>query len=396
MNNPIAILKSGKDQSVKRYHPWVFSGAIKKIKGAISEGGVIDVYDNKDNYLATGHYQEGSIAIRIFTFEQQNIDENFWANQIKKAYNYRLKMGVVNNLETNIYRLIHAEGDNMPGLIADYYNGHIVLQSHSIGMHLLKPIICETLKKIFGQELKSIYDKSSETLPQRENLTVENEYLYKHVEPDFIAVENNIQFKIDWEAGQKTGFFIDQRCNRQLLGQYAKDKTILNTFCYTGGFSLYGLKGGAKKVVSVDSSKRAIDITNENVTLNFSNTNFSHTSYQADVFNFLNNENENFDIIILDPPAFAKHYNVVSNAVQGYKKLNRQAIKIIKSGGILFTFSCSQVITSDIFRKTIFTAAANTGRKVKILHQLSQPIDHPVNIYHPESEYLKGLVLYVE
>lgn len=394
MNYPKVILKSGKDQSVRRYHPWIFSGAIKKIIGHVNEGDLVYITDNKDEFLAIGHYQIGSIAVRILTFEQKEIDDSFWKEKISSAYNLRKTFGLAENDTNNVYRLVHAEGDGLPGLIIDYYNGTAVLQMHSIGMYLNREHIVQALKDIYGSKLTAIYDKSESTIPFKSKIEAKNGYVYgQSGEP--VVLEYGNKFKVSWEEGQKTGFFIDQRENRKLLADYSKNRSVLNVFGYTGGFSVYAMHGGANVVHSVDSSKKAIDLTNENVALNFPDDN-RHEAFAVDAFEFLNDIDNKYDLIILDPPAFAKHHNVLHNALQGYKRLNAKAIEKIKPGGLLFTFSCSQVVSKENFRKTIFTAAANTGRSVRILHQLSQPIDHPVNIYHPESEYLKGLVVYVE
>ncbi len=394
MNYPKVILKSGKDQSVRRYHPWIFSGAIKKIIGNVNEGDLVMVTDNKDEFLALGHYQIGSIAVRILTFKNKEIDAGFWKDKISKAYNLRKNFGLAENKNNNVYRLVHAEGDGLPGLIIDYYNGTAVLQMHSIGMYLNREAIIEAIKEIYGDSLKAIYDKSESTIPFKSEVEAKNGYIFGS-SGESVVLEYGNKFKINWEEGQKTGFFIDQRENRKLVSEYSKDQTVLNVFGYTGGFSVYAMQGGAKSVHSVDSSKKAIDLTNENMELNFEDTS-RHEAFAVDAFEFLNDIGNKYDLIILDPPAFAKHHNVLHNALQGYKRLNIKALEQIKSGGLLFTFSCSQVVSKENFRKTIFTAAANTGRNVRILHQLSQPVDHPVNIYHPESEYLKGLVVYVE
>ena len=394
MNYPKVILKSGKDQSVRRYHPWIFSGAIKKIIGNVSEGDLVRVTDNKDEFLALGHYQIGSIAVRIISFEEKEIDKDFWKEKISNAYKLRKEFGLAENKDNNVYRLIHAEGDGLPGLIIDFYNGTVVLQMHSIGMYLNKEHIIEALKENYSERLTAVYDKSESTIPFKSEINAKNEYLYGS-SSEKVVLEYGNKFKVNWEEGQKTGFFIDQRENRKLLAEYSKDRSVLNVFGYTGGFSVYAMHGGARLVHSVDSSKKAIDLTNENIKLNFEDTG-RHEAFAVDAFEFLNDIDNKYDLIILDPPAFAKHRNVLSNALQGYKRLNVKAIEKIKPGGILFTFSCSQVVSKENFRKTIFVAAANTGRNVRILHQLSQPIDHPVNIYHPEGEYLKGLVVYVE
>jgi 23S rRNA (cytosine1962-C5)-methyltransferase len=388
------ILKSGKDQSLMRRHPWVFSGAIKKIKGPVEEGDIVEVTNNKDEFLGLGHYQIGSIAIRIITFEQTEINDTFWHNKLQAVIDYRQQMGFFNMEETSVFRLIHAEGDGFPGLIADYYNGTLVMQMHSIGMYFIREKLARMLSDMLPIPVNAVYDKSANTLPHKADIEPTDGYLLgESTNP--IVKENGIKFRINWEEGQKTGFFIDQRDNRSLVKHYAQNRKVLNMFGYTGGFSLYALAGKAQEVHSVDSSKLAIDLTNKHVDLNFPECK-NHFAYAEDAFSFLDNMDDSFDLIILDPPAFAKHHNVLHNALQGYKKLNRKALEKIKPGGILFTFSCSQVVSKENFRKSVFTAAANVGRKVRILHQLSQPIDHPVNIYHPESEYLKGLVLYVE
>jgi 23S rRNA (cytosine1962-C5)-methyltransferase len=392
-NLPIVILKSGKDQSVRRFHPWVFSGAIKKIKGNVNEGDLVAVYDNKDEFLAIGHYQIGSIAVRILTFKDEEIDGDFWKKKIETAYRLRKEIGLAGSEQTNAYRLVGAEGDGMPGLIIDFYNGTAVVQMHSVGMYKIQDILVEALKDVLGDELKAVYNKSEGSLPFKANLNPVNDYVWGKPESK-IALENGLKFHVDWEKGQKTGFFIDQRENRALLEKYSKDKDVLNMFCYTGGFSFYAMRGGARSVHSVDSSERAISITDKNVELNFPGDE-RHESFAKDAFKYLENAKDKYDLIILDPPAFAKHLNVVHNALQGYKRLNAIAFEQIRRGGIIFTFSCSQVVSKDMFRKMAFSAAARAGRQVRILHQLTQPADHPINIYHPEGEYLKGLVLQV-
>ncbi len=388
------VLKSGKDQSLRRFHPWVFSGAIKKIYGEPAEGDIVSVYDNKDEFLGLGHYQIGSISIRIVSFVELEINHQFWEDKIKQAYQLRKVQGLISDSQTNAYRLVHAEGDSMPGLIIDMYGDTAVVQMHSIGMFLIKDDIDEILKKIFGDELKAIYNKSESTIPYKAKVEPENGYTFGHSETR-IALENGLKFRVDWEKGQKTGFFVDQRDNRSLLEQYSKGRSVLNMFCYTGGFSFYAMRGGAELVHSVDSSERAIELTKENVELNFPGDK-RHDAFAVDAFKYLDDIKDKYDLIILDPPAFAKHHNVLNNALQGYKKLNAKAFEQIKPGGILFTFSCSQVVSKDAFRKAVFSAAAKSGRNVRILNQMTQPADHPVNIYHPEGEYLKGLVLYVE
>jgi len=377
-----------------RRHPWVFSGAIKKIKGSVEEGDTVEVTNNKDEFLGLGHYQIGSIAIRIISFRQTPIDEIFWKQKLQSAIDYRSNMGFFSHPETNVFRVIHAEGDNLPGLIVDYYNGTLVMQMHSIGMYKIRKELAQMLKEMMPLPVNAVYDKSAHTLPHKANIDPVDGYLIGTAEESLVQ-ENGIKFHINWEKGQKTGFFVDQRDSRSLVKHYAKKRKVLNMFGYTGGFSLYALAGDAQEVHSVDSSKLAIELTNEHVHLNFPSYS-NHFAYAEDAFSYLEKMDDSFDLIILDPPAFAKHQNVLQNALQGYKKLNRKALEKIKPGGILFTYSCSQVVSRENFRRSVFTAAANTGRKVRILHQLTQPVDHPVNIYHPESEYLKGLVLYVE
>ncbi len=394
------IVGSGKDQSLKRFHPWVFSGAIKKIKNAEGreeepqEGELVNVVSNHDEFLGIGHYQIGSIAIRMVSFTEVNIDQDFWENKIRKAYELRQMLGLTNSSETNTYRLLHAEGDGMPGLIIDFYNGTAVIQTHSIGMHLIKPQLTQALQKVYGDNLHCVYDRSEETMPKQSKIQAKNGVLWGETKTNVVK-EYGCQFSIDWETGQKTGFFIDQRENRALLGSYAKDKSVLNTFCYSGGFSVFALRNGASLVHSVDSSKKAIELTDKNVLLNFGETN-KHASFAEDTFDFLDHSKESYDIIILDPPAFAKHQNVKHNAVQGYKRLNAEALKKIKSGGMLFTFSCSQVVDRKLFESTVMAAAIQAGRNVRVLHYLTQPADHAPSIFHPEGEYLKGLVLYIE
>ena len=388
------ILKPGKDRSVFRYHPWIFSGAIARAEGHPQEGELVKVYSSDNRYLATGHCQIGSIAVRILTFTDEPINYSFWKKRIEKAYQKREAIGLTPTPDNNVFRLVHGEGDNLPGLVIDYYAGVAVIQFHSVGMFLEKNNIVKALSEVLGSQLTAIYDKSEGTLPYKAAIEPKNGYLYGKAE-NFIALENGLKFNVDWLEGQKTGFFIDQRENRKLLEKYAYRKQVLNMFCYTGGFSFYAMRGGAESVDSVDVSARAIELTNQNVELNFPGDT-RHKAFAEEAFRFLEDSYNKYDLIILDPPAFAKHQNVLNNAIQGYKKLNRKGIEVIKPGGIIFTFSCSQVMTRELFRQTVFTAAANTGRKVSVLHQLTQPADHPVSIYHPEGEYLKGLVLYVE
>jgi len=387
------VLKSGKDQSVRRYHPWIFSGAIKKIYGNPSEGDIVSVYDNKDTFLAVGHYQPGTIAVRVLSFNDTEPDAGFFRDRISSAIEFRKSIGLIGSDITNVFRLIHAEGDNLPGLIADFYNGVVVMQMHSVGMYRKRKEIAAIISELMGDKVTAVYDKSESTIPFKSGIAGVNEFLYGSSDP-VVVTENGFNFRIDWTTGQKTGFFIDQRENRKLLSEFTRGRRVLNMFGYTGGFAVYAMKD-AELVHSVDSSFSASEMAAENVRINFGEDN-RHVSYQVDAFEFLNDIKEKYDLIILDPPAFAKHNNVLANALQGYKRLNMKAIEQIRHGGIIFTFSCSQVVTRENFRKSVFAAAANTGRKVKILHQMNQPPDHPVNIYHPESEYLKGLVLYVE
>jgi len=387
------VLKSGKDQSPLRFHPWIFSGAIKKIYGEPVEGDVVDVYDNKDTLLGVGHYQPGSIAVRILAFENITPDVPFFRDRIRSAINYRKTIGLFDNGNTNVFRLVHAEGDNLPGLIIDYYNGVVVMQMHSVGMYRIRNDITSILVELLKDRLIAVYDKSESTIPFMSGIKPENGFLYGSSEPA-IVTENGFKFKIDWTSGQKTGFFIDQRENRKLLELYTSGRDVLNMFGYTGAFSVYAMKN-ALTVDTVDSSESAIKLADENIKLNFGDDP-RHHSFKVDAFEFLNDIKDKYDLIILDPPAFAKHHNVLGNALQGYKRLNIKAIEQIRPGGIIFTFSCSQVVTKENFRKSVFAAAANTGRKVRIVHQMVQPPDHPVNIYHPESEYLKGLVIHVE
>ena len=393
MKTATITLRNGKEQSVKRLHPWIFSGAIQKISGNPDEGDLVTVYSADGEFLAIGHYQKSSIAVRILSFNNIAIDQNFWNERIASAFNYRMQLGLVNNSETNCYRLVHGEGDNLSGLVIDYYNGTAVVQCHSVGMFKNLDNIVKALQQTMGERLTAIYNKSEGTLPFKAGIENKDGLLWGEIKTEN-ALEYGNSFFIDWIQGQKTGFFIDQRENRKLVEFYAKDRTVLNTFCYTGGFSVYALRGGAKKVVSVDCSARAIELTDKTVAMNFPNA--AHESVVSDTFKFLDNNHDEFDLIILDPPAFAKHGKVLNNALQGYKRLNMKAIERIKKGGILFTFSCSQAVSKEEFRKSVFAAAANTKRKVRILHQLTQPADHPISIYHPEGEYLKGLVLQIE
>ena len=388
-------LRKDKEDSLNRYHPWVFSGAIHHFEGNPEEGDVVEVYTIDNRYIATGHYQIGSIMVRVLSFEGEPIDQAYYLHHLGEALKVRERIGLANSSDTNSFRLVHGEGDCLPGLVIDIYDSTAVMQAHSVGMHKDRKIIAESLLELMNGRLKHIYYKSETTLPYKANLLEENGFLAGGKDVDNIAMENGLRFHVDWLKGQKTGFFVDQRENRKLLEQYSKGMKVLNMFCYTGGFSFYAMRGGAELVHSVDSSQKAIDLTNANVELNFPGDP-RHQAFAEDAFKFLDNMKETYNLIILDPPAFAKHKNALHNALKGYSRLNQKALEKIAPGGILFTFSCSQVVTKDNFRNAVFTAAAYAHRKVRILHQLHQPADHPINIYHPEGEYLKGLVLYVE
>ncbi|TDQ19187.1 23S rRNA (cytosine1962-C5)-methyltransferase [Algoriphagus boseongensis] len=393
MNYPKIFLQKGKEISLYRRHHWVFSGAIAKSDTGIENGGLVSVYSSKNEFLGIGHFSQGSIMVRIISFEEREIDSEFWKERISSAFALRKSLGLTENSETNVYRLVHGEGDLIPGLIVDFYNGTAVIQAHHVGIHRHVEDIAQALKAVYGDQMKGIFDKSAETLPK--NLEIEsNEWIWGKAETDLVQ-EYGATYKIDWEKGQKTGFFIDQRENRKLVSTYSKGKKILNTFCYSGGFSVLALQEGAKEVHSVDISAKAIELTEENVKLN-SGFSGKHQSIVVDVVKYIREIGDDFDLIVLDPPAFAKNIKARHNAVQAYKRLNAEALRKIKPGGILFTFSCSQVVDKNLFNHTITAAAMESKRKVKILHHLSQPADHPVNIFHPETEYLKGLVLYVE
>lgn len=389
------FLKPGKEESLKRFHPWVFSGAIARVEGEPEEGEVVDVYTSKKEFIACGHFQIGSIAVRVLSFRQEPIDHAFWVRRLQVAKDLRCALGVLGNPQNNTYRLVHGEGDDLPGLIIDVYDHTAVMQAHSAGMHLDRMAVAEALEEVMGDVIQHIYYKSETTLPFKADLLATENGFLKGGSPENVAMENGLKFHVDWLKGQKTGFFVDQRENRALLERYAKGRNVLNMFCYTGGFSFYAMRGGANLVHSVDSSAKAIDLTNENVSLNFPGDT-RHQAFAEDAFKFLDRMGDQYDLIILDPPAFAKHRDALRNALRGYTKLNAKAFEKIRPGGILFTFSCSQVVNKQDFRNAVFTAAAQSGRSVRILHQLTQPGDHPVNIYHPEGEYLKGLVLYVE
>ena len=388
------ILKRGKEESLLRQHPWIFSGAIQRIIGKPEEGDIVTVYTNDNKFIARGHIQVGSIAVRVLTFNDEPINHEFWKRRIAAAYEMRRSIGIACREDNDTFRLLHGEGDNLPGLVIDIYDDTAVMQAHSVGMHTCRNEIATALQEVLGGRIKNIYYKSETTLPYKADLNQEDGYIMGKSASN-VATEYGLKFHIDWLRGQKTGFFIDQRENRALLEKYSKGRKLLNMFCYTGGFSIYALRGGAELVHSVDSSAKAIDLTNANVALNFPDDK-RHTAYAEDAFDYLDKMGDNYDLIILDPPAFAKHRDSLRNALIGYRRLNAKAIEKIKPGGIIFTFSCSQAVSKENFRTAVFTAAAMAKRNVRILHQLTQPADHPVNIYHPEGEYLKGLVIYVE
>ncbi|HEY4650430.1 MAG TPA: class I SAM-dependent rRNA methyltransferase [Pontibacter sp.] len=387
-------LAPGKENSLKRLHPWVFSGAIRKADGEPAEGEIVEVYSSKHEFLGMGHYALGSIAVRIFSFEQTLADYDFWKSKVQQAYDYRKRLGLVDDPATDVYRLVYAEGDGVPGLIVDMYKDTAVVQTHTLGMYNVREYVSQALQEIYGSKLRAVYDKSAESLPQKSVPDAVNGYLFGKSEGGVVVTENGNKFFIDWESGQKTGFFIDQRENRDLLARYVKGKSVLNTFCYTGGFSVYALNAGAKEVHSVDVSKKAIELTIRNGEL--SNAPELHQAFAVDTFDFLKGKENLYDVIVLDPPAFAKSQKVRHNALMGYKRLNAEAMKKIKPGGILFTFSCSQVVDKYLFDSTVMAAAIEAGRTIKVMHHLSQPADHPISIFHPEGEYLKGLVLFVE
>lgn len=387
-------LKRGKEESLLRFHPWVFSGAIHHADAGIQEGETVRVIASTGDFIAVGHYQVGSIAVRVLSFSDITIDQSFWRERLAAAITMRCHIGIADNPENNTYRLVHGEGDWLPGLVIDCYGSTAVMQAHSVGMHLNRMDICQALTDVMGGRIQQVYYKSETTLPYKAHIEEEDGFIFGHTDDD-IAVENGLKFHVDWLRGQKTGFFVDQRENRSLLEHYSKDKTVLNMFCYTGGFSVYAMRGGAKCVHSVDSSAKAIEITNNNIGLNFPGDP-RHEAYCEDAFRFLEEKKDKYDIVVLDPPAFAKHRAALHNALKGYIRLNAKGIRLVKEGGLLFTFSCSQAVSKDQFRSAVFTAAAQSGRKVRIIHQLHQPADHPINIYHPEGEYLKGLALYVE
>ncbi|MDE5623248.1 MAG: class I SAM-dependent rRNA methyltransferase [Alistipes sp.] len=396
---PRIYLRKGKEESLARRHPWIFSGAIDYIEAEetqFAEGALVEVYTHAGEFIAQGHYQIGSIAVRVLSFEREAIDRSWWIRRVAVACDVRRTLGLTDDPQTTCYRLIHGEGDSLPGLVVDIYGSTAVVQCHSVGMYRARQEISDAIRQVYGERITAIYDKSSQTLPYKAELGAVDGYLWGTTDhASQVVSEHGEKFVVNWEKGQKTGFFLDQRENRELVKRYAKGRTVLNTFCYTGGFSVYALSGGAKEVCSVDSSERAVALATENMRLNFGEG-APHTEVAADAVEYLRDIGDKYDLIILDPPAFAKHHKVLGNAMQGYKRLNARALSQIKPGGILFTFSCSQAVSKELFRTTVFSAAAIAGRKVRILHQLTQPADHPINIYHPEGEYLKGLVLYVE
>ena len=388
------ILKKGKEESLQRFHPWVFSGAIARGDDTIEEGDLVTVYSHNGTLIGNGHYQIGSIAVRMLTFDDTAIDGAFFEQRLRDALRVRLSLGLMRD-DNNAFRLVHGEGDFLPGLVIDIYGNTAVMQAHSPGMHFSRDLIAQALTRLPGNLVRNVYYKSETTLPYKAHLDPQNDYIIGSYDTD-VAMENGLKFHVDWLKGQKTGFFVDQRENRRLLEQYSKNRKVLNMFCYTGGFSFYAMRGGAQLVHSVDSSAKAISLTNDNVQLNFPEDQ-RHEAFAEDAFKFLDNMAQDaYDLIILDPPAFAKHKSALRNALIGYRKLNAKAFEKIAPGSILFTFSCSQAVNKEQFRLAVFSAAAQSRRRVRILHQLTQPADHPINIYHPEGEYLKGLVLYVE
>lgn len=386
------ILRKGKEQALRRFHPWVFSGAIHKILGSPKDGDLVQVIDYQDSTLGLGHYYSGSIAIKILSFTSQAIEQAFWDKKIADALALRKRLAMG---ETNCYRLVHGEGDGLPGLIIDYYNGVAVFQAHSIGMYRSAEAIVEALKKAYGTDLLAIYDKSAETLPKKFAENLQNDYRYGQVALPHIVQENGVKFSINWVTGQKTGFFLDQRDNRKLLQSFVQNKSVLNAFCYSGGFSVYSLQAGAAQVVSVDSSEKAIQLAETNIALNGAFGDKSHCLV-SDVMEYLKHTEQQFEVMVLDPPAYAKSVDARHRALQAYKRLNIMGLNKLAAGGILFTFSCSQVVDSELFYNTIVAAGIEAGRSIRVLHQLSQGSDHPINFYHPEGHYLKGLVLYVE
>ena len=389
------LLKPGKEQSILRFHPWVFSGAIKSIQGKPAEGDLVEVCSSSGEFLGIGHYQIGSIAVRIISFKPAEINDDFWRIKMGNAWELRKCLPFFENSGTDVFRLVHGEGDGMPGLVVDYYNGVAVMQAHSIGMYRHRHEIARAMHDVLGSRLTAVYDKSEKTLPFKADIAAKDGYVTGSAPDSHMVSEYGLKFRVDWEEGQKTGFFVDQRENRKLVGELSKGRDVLNMFCYTGGFSFSAMQGGARLVHSVDASAKAIELTRQNVELNFPDDP-RHEAFAEDVFTFMKDIRNRYDLIILDPPAFAKHRDALKQALQGYKRINTRAFEQIRPGGILFTFSCSQIVSREKFREAVFSAAAISGRHVRIIHQLSQPADHPVSIYHPEGEYLKGLVLHVE
>lgn len=391
-------LRRGKSESLKRFHPWIFSGAIHGTSPRnleIEEGEIVRIIDSEGNFMAKGHYQIGSIAVRVLTFRDEPIDHTFWTHRLRQAFAVRTAIGLTTTPGIHeIYRLVHGEGDRLPGLIIDVFGTTAVMQAHSVGMHHSREAIADALLEASEGKIQNIYYKSETTLPFKADLKQENGFLRGNTDLN-VALEHGLRFHIDWQHGQKTGFFVDQRENRRLLEKYSRGRAVLNMFCYTGGFSVYAMRGGATLVHSVDASVKAIDLTRQNIALNFPDDT-RHEAYVEDAFKYLERASGDYDLIVLDPPAFAKHKDALRNALKGYTRLNATAFEKIRPGGIIFTFSCSQAVNKDRFRLAVFTAAAQSGRHVRILHQIHQPADHPVSIYHPEGEYLKGLVLQVE
>lgn len=394
MDYKIIQLRRGKEESLLRFHPWVFSGAISSLPEGLEEGEVVKVLSDSGKYLGLGHYQVGSIAVRMLTAAEEDINDDFFASRLKSAFELRRTLGFIKD-DNDAYRLVHGEGDFLPGLVVDVYGHTAVVQAHSPGMHYARHIVADALVNLEDAHINNVYYKSETTLPYKARLDPVNQYIIGGYETD-VAMENGLKFHVDWLRGQKTGFFVDQRDNRMLLEKYSHGRNVLNMFCYTGGFSVYAMRGGALKVHSVDSSAKAVSLTDANMALNFPDDE-RHKSFAEDAFKFLNDmDSGTYDLVILDPPAFAKHRSALKNALRGYQRLNAKAMEKMPAGSLLFTFSCSQAVSREQFRLAVFSAAAQTRRRVRILHQLTQPADHPVNIYHPEGEYLKGLVLYVE
>lgn len=387
-------LKNHKQESLDRFHPWVFSGAVDTIDDGITEGEIVRVEAANGRFLAVGMYQIGSIAVRVLSFSDITIDSSYWHAQLESAYRVRQAIGLIDNPRTTMFRLVHGEGDNLPGLVIDCYGDTAVMQAHTVGIHLVRHEIAKALVDVAGGTIKNVYYKSETTLPFKADVEHENGFIVGGTDQN-VALENGLKFHIDWLRGQKTGFFVDQRDNRSLIETYSRGRDVLNMFCYTGGFSVYAMRGEAHSVTSVDSSEKAIELTRRNMELNFP-ADTRHKAVVADAFKYLEQSDEQYDLVVLDPPAFAKHRGALRNALKGYTRLNMKGLQKIKQGGLLFTFSCSQVVTKEQFRLAVFSAAALAKRRVRILHQLHQPADHPINIYHPEGEYLKGLVLYVE